>query len=272
MITGANSGIGKATAVGLAKMGATLVMVCRDGNRGEKALAEIKQKSDNDDIHLMLADFASLAQVRQLNSDFRERFSQLHVLINNAGIITQKRTLTEDGFETQFQVNHLAHFLLTNLLLDVLKGSAPSRIINVSSEAHHGVRLNFDNLQTERNYRPSRVYSKTKLANVLFTYELARRLEDTGVTVNCLHPGVIATKLLANYMGMPKPLRFSSNLMGGTPEKGAQTPIYLATSPDVEELTGKYVVNLKQTPSSDESYDETSAKRLWEISEQLTGL
>jgi NAD(P)-dependent dehydrogenase (short-subunit alcohol dehydrogenase family) len=204
MVTGANAGIGKATALGLAKLGAAVVMVCRDRERGEKALCEIQEQSGNEDITLPLADLSSQAKIRQLAADFKAQYSALHVLINNACIIPPERTVTEEGLETQFAVSHLAYFLLTNLLLDILKVSAPARIINVASMLHQFAAINFDDLQSERSYHPSLVYNQTKLANVLFTYELARSLEGTGVTVNCLHPGVTDTKLLHDYA--PRPL------------------------------------------------------------------
>ena len=269
MVTGANAGIGKATALGLAKMGGTVVMVCRSRERGEATLAEIKQESGNASVHLLLADLSSQDDIRRLAAAFNAKVPALHVLINNAGIIPRKRTVTGEGFETQFAVNHLAYFLLTHLLLDILKASAPARIVTVSSQVHHGASIDFDDLQSERTYRPTRVYASTKLANVLFTYELARRLEGTGVTANCLHPGSVATNLLADFL--PTPLRFVTKIVGVSPEKGAQTPLYLATSPEVEEVTGKYFVNQKPAASSKPSYDRDLARRLWQVSEKLTG-
>jgi len=269
MVTGANAGIGKATALGLAKMGGTVVMVCRSRERGEATLAEIKQESGNASVHLLLADLSSQDDIRRLAAAFNAKVPALHVLINNAGIIPRKRTVTGEGFETQFAVNHLAYFLLTHLLLDILKASAPARIVTVSSQVHHGASIDFDDLQSERAYRPTRVYASTKLANVLFTYELARRLEGTGVTANCLHPGSVATNLLADFL--PTPLRFVTKIVGVSPEKGAQTPLYLATSPEVEEVTGKYFVNQKPAASSKPSYDRDLARRLWQVSEKLTG-
>ena len=272
MVTGANAGIGKATALGLANYGASVVMVCRSRERGEAALAEIKEKSSNDSISLLLADLASQASVRQLAEDFKTQHSALHVLINNAGIIPRKRLVTIDGLETQFAVNHLAPFLLTNLLLDVLKSSAPARIVTVSSEMHRGATIDFDDLQSERSYRPTRVYSQTKLANILFTYELARRLEGSNVTANCLHPGGVATNLLADAMGIPRPLKSTTRLMGASPDKGAKTSIFLAASGAVEGVNGKYYVRQKAVQSSEASYDENLAGRLWRVSAELTGL
>ena len=270
MVTGANAGIGRSTALGLVKMGATLVMVCRNRERGEAALAEIKRESGTGAVSLLVVDLSSQAAIRQLAAGFQAQYPALHVLINNAGIITKKRILTADKLETQFAVNHLAYFLLTNLLLDTLKASAPARIVNVSSQAHQGVSIDFDDLQSERSYRRTHVYAWTKLANVLFTYELSRRLEGTQVTANCLHPGLIATNLVGDYV--PRPLRFITKIIGANPEKGAQTPLYLATSPAVEGVTGKYFVDRKAVQSSNASYDTTTASRLWQASAELTGL
>jgi len=270
ILTGANTGIGKATALGLAKMGATVVMVCRSLERGEAAMAEIKRGSGNDSVSLLLADLSSRAAIHRLAADFKAKYPNLHVLINNAGIIPKKRTVAEDGLETQFAVNHVAYFLLTNLLLDQLKASAPSRIINVSSQVHNGASIDFDDLQSERSYSPTRVYGWTKLANVLFTYELAHRLEGTRVTVNCLHPGTVATNMLADYM--PGGLRFLAKMIGVSSEEGAQTSLFLATSPEVEGVSGKYFVNQGAVHSSKASYDKTAARRLWQVSAELTGL
>ncbi|MEE9522441.1 MAG: SDR family oxidoreductase [candidate division NC10 bacterium] len=270
ILTGAHTGSGKATALGLAKMGATVVMVCRSLERGEAAMAEIKRGSGNDSVSLLLADLSSRAAIHRLAADFKAKYPNLHVLINNAGIIPKKRTVAEDGLETQFAVNHVAYFLLTNLLLDQLKASAPSRIINVSSQVHNGASIDFDDLQSERSYSPTRVYGWTKLANVLFTYELAHRLEGTRVTVNCLHPGTVATNMLADYM--PGGLRFLAKMIGVSSEEGAQTSLFLATSPEVEGVSGKYFVNQGAVHSSKASYDKTAARRLWQVSAELTGL
>ncbi|MGD8373199.1 MAG: SDR family oxidoreductase [Syntrophobacterales bacterium] len=272
MVTGANDGIGKATALGLADLGAAVVMVCRSREQGEAALAEIRQKSGNDYVSLLLADLASQDSIRDLAENFKAQPGTLHVLINNAGIISRQRLVTVDGLETQFAVNHLAPFLLTNLLLDVLKSSAPARIVTVASDMHRGANIDFDDLQSERSYGPTQVYSKTKLANVLFTYELARRLQGTKVAANCLHPGMVATKLLADAIGLPRALMSTTRLMGSSPEKGAKTSIYLATSPALEGVSGKYFIKQKAVESSKISYDDSLASRLWKVSAELTGL
>ena len=272
IVTGANGGIGKATVLGLANLGATVVLVCRSRERGEAALAEVKEKSNNDHVSLLIADLSSQGEVRKLAENFKSQHSALHVLINNAGIIPRKREVTVDGLETQFAVNYLAPFLLTNLLLDMLKSNAPARVVTVASDMHRGATIDFGDLQSERAYKPLRVYCRTKLANVLFTKELARRLQGTGVTANCLHPGVVATKLLADAMGMPRTLRPSTRLIGSSPDRGARTSIYLATSPEVEGVSGKYFVRQKAVESSKVSYDENMASQLWRVSAELTRL
>ena len=275
LITGASGGIGKETAVALATLGATVVMVSRDSERGKAALADVRRRSGgSNNVHLMLADLASLQAVRSLASEFQQGHQQLHVLVNNAGALNSKLSLTKDGFETTFGVNHLAHFLLTSLLLDLLKASAPSRIVNVSSSAHTRGAIDFDGLRGERKYAGIAAYSQSKLANVLFSNELARRLEGTGVTANSLHPGVIRSGFGHNNSGIWGALFGVFHAVARpfllTPEQGAQTSIYLASSPDVEGVTGKYFAKSKQTPSSDRSHDTDLAQRLWQVSEELT--
>lgn len=273
MITGANSGIGKATAQGLAELGATVVMVCRDRERGESALTEISQGSGNSSISLLVADLASQKSIRQLAKEFTDTHPKLHVLINNAGVLLTKRTLTEDNIEITFAVNHLAPFLLTNLLLNTLKASAPSRIVTVSSDAHQGAQINFDDLQGEKHYSGFEAYSQSKLANILFTYELAKHLDTPKLTANCLHPGVIRTNLGRHQHSIlfRAGYRFVS-LFFSSPAKGSQTVVYLASSPDVEGVNGKYFFKKKEKKSSAESYDEAAAQKLWEISAKLTGI
>jgi len=203
MVTGANSGIGKATALALAQMGATVVMVCRDRARGEEARSEITTKSRNNAVDLLQADLSSQQSIRQLVEHFQQRYTHLHVLINNAGAAFTGRRETVDGLEMTFAVNYLAPFLLTHLLLDMLKASAPARIVNVSSNSHEAGYIQMDDLQEEKHYRSMRVYGQSKLAVVLFTYELARRLQGTGVTANCLHPGYVATHFGQTVPGPP---------------------------------------------------------------------
>ena len=271
IITGANSGIGKATALGLAKMGAHIVMVCRSEERGLVAQEDIKTQSGNQSIDLLLADLSSQQEIRDLVTEFKQKYSQLHVLINNAGIILPKRTFTVDGIETVFAVNHLAPFLLTNLLLDVLKASAPARIITVSSRTHSG-KIDFDNLQMEKRFSLFKSYGQSKLGNILFTYELARRLDGTGVTANCLHPGGVRTNFGKDLTGIFRIGMIVAGRFLKSPKKGARTSIYLASSPDVEGVTGKYFMAKKEVKSSKISYDESVAKRLWDISAELVKL
>jgi NAD(P)-dependent dehydrogenase (short-subunit alcohol dehydrogenase family) len=271
MVTGANSGIGKATALGLAQMGATVVMVCRDRVRGEAARDEIKAKSGNDAVDMLLADLSSQQSVRELAETFKQRYAQLHILINNAGVFMLSRQETVDGLEKTFAVNCLAPFLLTELLLDVLKASASARIINVSSEAQASGYIRLDDLQSKQHYRPMRVYSQSKLAVVMYTYELARRLTGTGVTANCLHPGFVATNIAQRDLNPP--LRFVVKLifsrMGIRPEEGAKTSLYLASSPDIESVTGRYFVRSVPKKSASVSYDESLQRQLWEACAEL---
>lgn len=269
LVTGANSGIGKVTALEIAKMGAIVVMLCRDPKKGEDALAEIKQISGNESVDLMIADLSSLNSVRQLATDFTAKYNYLHVLINNAGIHLPERMLTVDGYEYMFATNHLGHFLLTNLLLDVIKASAPARIINVSSEAHIFGRFDFDDLNLDKKFNEIQAYGRSKLANILFTYELARRLEGTGVTVNCLHPGAVLTNFPRHSKMVQRAVELAPPGLLISPEVGARTTIYLATSPEVENVTGKYYEHLKAKKSSRRSYDVNLQKKLWEVSEKL---
>jgi NAD(P)-dependent dehydrogenase (short-subunit alcohol dehydrogenase family) len=220
----------------------------------------------------VLCDLSSQASVRTAAAEILDRWPRLHVLVNNAGVLLRKRELSVDGLELQLAVNHLGYFLLTNLLLGALKAGAPSRIVNVSSGAHQGGRIDFEALQSERRYNPIRVYSMTKLANILFTHELARRLEGTGVTANAVHPGVIATRLLANYLDVPMIGGTIARAFGGKPERGAETCIYLAASPAVAGISGGYFVNRQESRSSPASYDEATARKLWDVSARLTGL
>lgn len=272
MVTGANSGIGKETAEKLAEMGASVVMVCRNRERGEKAMVEIKRRSGSDSVELLISDFASLESVRGLAKGFKEKHGMLHVLVNNAGEARMTRSVTGDGFETTFQVDYLSHFLLTNLLLDLLKKSAPSRIVNVSSVAHYSGHLNFDDLQMERGYWVMRAYSQAKLALVLFTYELSRRLNGTGVTANCLHPGAVATNIWGRPMGPFSFLGKATRLFMVSPQRGAETQVYLASSPEVQGVTGNYFDKKREKRSSSDSYNRTLAGKVWDASVAMVGL
>jgi len=272
MVTGANSGIGKETAEWLAELGATVALVCRNRKKGEAAMVEIRERSHSDSVELLHADLASLSSVRDLSKEFMEKHDVLHVLVNNAGVARPMRSVTADGFETTFQVNYLSHFLLTNLLLELLKRSAPSRIVNVSSVSHYGGHMNFDDLQMKNGYRVMKAYSQSKLALVLFTHELSRRLEGTGVTVNSVHPGSVGTNMAGNAMGPFSFLGVIPNLFLMSPREGAEAPVFLASSKEVEGATGKYFDRMHEKDSSAESYDRALAEKLWSVSATMVGL
>jgi NAD(P)-dependent dehydrogenase (short-subunit alcohol dehydrogenase family) len=258
----------------LAQMGATVVMVCRNQVKGVEVQNEIKEKSGNDAVELMLAELSSQEAIRQLAENFQQHYKQLHVLINNAGGVNLSRRKTVDGLEMTFAVNYLAPFLLTNLLLDKLKASAPARIVNVSSESHQSGYIKMDDLELEKGYRLMRAYGQSKLALVLFTYELARRLQGTGVTANCLHPGFVATNIGQNGVGSVgrSIVKLIFSRLGISPEEGAKTSIYLASSPEIEGITGKYFVKSIPVRSAPISYDETLQRQLWEASAKLVNL
>ena len=272
IITGANSGIGKAASLALANMGASVVMVARNKERGEAAKAEIIRESGNSAVDLLLADLSSLESVRQLANEFQKKYPKLHVLINNAGLFNQGRHVTTDGYENTFATNYLAAFLLTNLQLDLLKTSAPSRIINVSSVGHYNGHINFDDLNLERDYGGWKAYGQSKLALVLFTHELAKKLQGTGVTVNAVHPGTVATNIWTRPFGPAGFITALPKLFMASPEKGAETIVYLASSSDAQSLSGEYLEKSKVKKSSEESYDEEIAQRLWDVSAKLTHL
>lgn len=270
VITGATRGIGRATAEGLTALGATLVLICRrpaDGEQVARALAELGRAPP---ATVVSADLSSQRSIRDAAEVVHRRHPRIHVLINNAGVIPRTRETTVDGLEMQFAVNHLAYFLLTTLLVDALAAGAPSRVVNLSSGAHQGGTLDFGDLQSERRYDPVRVYGRVKLANVLFTYELARRVRGDGISVNCLHPGVIATSLLADYMNVPMVGGAIAGTFGASPVEGSDTSLYLAASPAVEGVTGRYFVAQRESRSSPASYDEQLQHRLWEESARLT--
>ena len=272
LVTGANSGIGRAASLALAKKGATVVMVARDKERGEAARSETIRESQNASVDLLLADLSSLESVRQLATEFQRKYSKLHVLINNAGLFNQRRHVTMDGYENTFATNYLAPFLLTNLQLDLLKASAPSRIINVSSVGHYSGHINFDDLNLEKEYGAWKAYGQSKLALVLFTHELAKKLQGTSVTVNAVHPGTVATNIWSRPLGPVGFIMALPKLFMTTPRQGAETIVYLASSPDAKDLNGEYLEKLKVKKSSDESYNEEIAQRLWDVSAKLTGL
>ena len=271
LITGANTGIGKETALDLARRGAKIVMVCRDRERGEAARREIANAGSHA-AELLIADLADLAQVRRLTDEVLERCPSLPLVISNAGVVMPERTTTPDGYEATFAINHLAPFLLLNRLRERIEASTPARIVVVASQVVASGVIAFDDLMTERDYEPLVAYRQSKLANVLFTYELARRLKDTDVTVNCLHPGVIATNLLSDYNGRPRALGMLHRLSHPGPKVGAATSIRLATDPELSGVSGRYFRPEGEAQSSKASYDEDLASRLWKESERLTGL
>ncbi|MBN1210853.1 MAG: SDR family oxidoreductase [Myxococcaceae bacterium] len=272
LVTGATSGIGKATATALAAQGATVVLGCRNREKGEAVKQEISRATGNSSLDLMVADLASIASTKKGAADFLARYPKLHVLVNQAGLYLNERTPTPDGLETMFAVNHLAYFLLTNLLLDALKAGAPARIVNGSGGAEAMGKIHFEDLQLEKKWKPMAALAQSKLGNFLFTYELARRLEGTGVTVNVMHPGGVKTELGKGQGGF---FGFLMRMMGPfmlTPEQGADTLVWLASSPEAEGITGRYFIKRKEAKSSARSQDKELAARLWKVSAELCGL
>jgi NAD(P)-dependent dehydrogenase (short-subunit alcohol dehydrogenase family) len=272
VLTGATNGIGHATALALADMGASLAIVARDRARGEATVAEIRSRTGTPP-DLLIADLSSQASVRKLAAEVLARYPRIDVLVNNAGVMNLKREETADGIEATFAVNHLAYFLLTNLLLDRLKASAPARIVNVASDAHKFVNgLRWDDLGWANGYKSMRVYGQSKLANILFTRELARRLAGTGVTVNAVHPGAVSTGLGKQNGWWAAALIKVLGLFFRTPEQGAATSIHLASSPAVDGVSGRYFANEKEARPSRAAEDDAAARRLWDLSSQMTGL
>src|SRR4028118_716872 len=270
LVTGGTSGIGKATAMALSAMGADVVAVGRDRERGERAAAEIRAQTGGR-VDLALADLSSQAEVRALAEEFKRRYDRLDVLVNNAGLVQSTRTETADGLESTFAINHLAPFLLTNLLLGMLQQSVPSRVVTVSSEAERWGNIDFDDLQSKKNYRGFPVYGMTKLANIMFTYELAERLEGTGVTATCMHPGAVNTRFGTHNRGPMTILFRAFKPFMRTPEQGADTVIWLASSPDVEGVSGRDYSDRQPIEPKKIANDPAARRRLWEESERLTG-
>ena len=272
IVTGGTSGIGEVSARGLAQRGATVVVVGRNPERSARTVDRIKEQTGSPSVEFLLADLSSQTDIRRLVQQFESRYQRLDVLVNNAGALFFRRQLSADGIEMTFAVNYLAPFLLTNLLLDRLRASAPSRIINVSSDAHRRAKIDFDNLQGERSYGGFRAYGQAKLALTLFTYELSRRLKGTGVTVNALHPGFVASRFGLNN---PWPVRLVWRILTRfaiSPEQGAGTSIYLATSPQEEGATGGYYDKTRPVHSSAASYDLDAARKLWDLSAEMSGI
>ena len=273
LVTGATSGIGKVTASVLASRCAEVIVTGRSLEKIENTVQEIKSETGNGAVHGLLADFSDLNQVRDLAGNFKALFSRLDVLVNNAGSFFNTRRETQYGVEKTFLVNHLAPFLLTSLLHDTIQASGEARIVNVSSDAHRYGSINFDDLGFKKSYVGMKAYARSKLANILFSYELVRRLGKSPVVVNALHPGHVATDIWRTEFSFVGPaLKRVMGLFALTPEEGADNTIYMASSPDVEGVTGKYFVKREAAESSPLSYDEELAKRLWEISEELTSI
>jgi NAD(P)-dependent dehydrogenase (short-subunit alcohol dehydrogenase family) len=273
LITGASSGIGLEASVELAKQGATVVMVARDAKKLEAARAAVAERSGSQAVETLLCDFSSQQQVRKLAAEYRARHDRLDLLINNAGLVSDERVVTEDGIELTFAVNHLGYFLLTNLLLDLVVKSTPARIVNVASVGHRSGTLDFDDLGYEKGgYWIMKAYSRSKLANVLFTAELARRLAGKGVTVNCLHPGAVATHIWGKAPWYARPLLAVGKLFMVSPAEGGSRIVYLATSDEVKEVTGKYFERDRPVEVAPLARDTAVAQKLWDVSARLTRL
>ena len=268
LITGGTAGIGKETALGLLRLGAHVVIVGRNPEKTRAVVDELKTKSGNPRVDSMLADLSSMRDVKRLAEEYRRRFAALDVLVNNAGAMNTSRETTVDGYERTFATNHLAYFLLANELLPALEAGAPARIVNVASDAHRNQSLDFDDLQAERRYFSLGVYGRSKLANILFTRELAKRLQGRPITVNCLHPGFVASDFLSKG-GIWTLLQPIANLFAIDETTGAQTSIYLASSPEVEGQSGGYYEKRKPKQPSRAAQDDEAAARLWDVSDQL---
>jgi NAD(P)-dependent dehydrogenase (short-subunit alcohol dehydrogenase family) len=270
LVTGATSGIGKVIATQLARRGSTLLMVARDPELGREVREAIVAATGNEDVHLLVGDLSVQADVRRVAREFGESHERLHVLVNNAGAIIGERRITADGIEMTFALNHLAYFLMTNLLLEVLERSAPARIVSTTSSAHMPGDMDLEDLSYERRYSSFGAYARSKLANIMFTYELARRLEGTGVTANCFHPGFVSTRFGESGTRAFALMNRLVDFVRISPERGADTGIYLATSDEVEGVSGRYFAKRRIRRSSRLSYDEDVQRRLWEASEKLT--
>lgn len=273
LITGANSGIGKETAKALAKKGAIIYMVCRSRKRGEEAKKEIIKETGNKEIHIRLCDLSSIGSIQEYGLKLREELSHIDVLINNAGALFGARQLTLDGLEMTFALNHVGYFLNTHYLLDLVRKGTDKRIINVASVAHKTIsKVNFNDLQSEKKYAQMTVYGLSKLYNIYFTRELARRVKDEGITVNCLHPGVVSTNFgnTANwYMRIAMPLGRKFMISAN---KGASTSVYLASSPNVAGITGEYFDKGKPTPPSKLARNYENARQIWDMTRAITGI
>ena len=272
LITGATSGIGKATALSLAQQGASTLLVSRNKEKGETVRNEFIGKTGNANIQLYIADLSSQKEIQNLALKIKKDHSRIDVLINNAGGIFNTRTTTADGIELTFALNHLAYFLLTNLLLDLLRAAPAARIVSVSSQAHQFGTMDFGDLGYEKGYNPMRSYARSKLANILFTYELAKRMQGSSVVANTLHPGAVRSNFGKELSGIAGFVFKHFDIFMRSPEKGAETVIWLASAAEAEGISGKYFLDKKEIRSSKISYDETIATRLWEVSAEMTGI
>lgn len=270
LITGSTSGIGKETARSLAKRGYRIILHGRDPEKGEKAAKELRSETGSESIDLLLYDLSDFGEVRKLAEKIRESYQNLNVLINNAGIWLSKRRLNGNGIEMTFVVNHLSHFLLTNLLLDRIAKSDHARIVNVSSEVHQNASIDYEDLTGEEGPSGYEAYKQSKLANVLFTFELADRVEGEGIDVNCFHPGAVRSELGRDHRFLKYLWKWFPFFRG--PKEGAETAIYLATSPDVNGVSGKYFVDREESDPSPKAYEENLRQKLWNESVKLTGL
>ncbi len=271
LVTGGSDGIGYAAALELARMDATVLVVGRNAEKTEAAVARIRRETGNPLVSFLLADLSSQREVRRLAAEVKEKAPRLDVLLNNAGAIFLSHETSVDGIEMTFALNHLGYFLLTTLLLDVLEQSAPARIINVSSSSHYSAgNFRLEDLPRPGNGRSYQAYGRSKLCNVLFTYELARRLEGSGVTVNALHPGLVRTRIARNNGVLGRVANFFIGVRGVDATRGAETPVYLASSPEVETVTGKFYIDCRAVASSPLSYETGLTAELWELSERLT--
>lgn len=272
LVTGASRGIGFYVARGLAARGAFVVMVGHHRMRGERASRKINAFIWGNSTKFMLADLSSQAEIRRFTQEFKNQFDHLDVLVNNAGGFFFRRRESVDGIEMTFALNHLNYFMTTLLLTDILLASDSPRIVNVASEAHRRAQMNFDDLQFKERYRGTQAYNQSKLANLLFTYELSRRLADTHATVNAVHPGFVHTHLGKQNKLVRPVMELVHSMFAKSPVKGAETPIYLSASPEVEGVSGEYFIRKESIRSSEESYDTEAAKRLWKISADMCGL
>lgn len=271
LVTGAAAGIGNQTALGLAKLGATVIALARDPKRGQERVDDIRTASGNSNVELLVCDLASQQSIRDAAAEVKKKHTKLHVLINQAGIYSADRKVTVDGLELMFAVNHLAYFHLTVLLMDLLKAGAPSRIINGTGAVEGAGKINFDDLQSEKSFGAFKAVAQSKLGNLLFTMELARRLEGTGVTTTCFHPGGVKTTFAKGEGGVLGFMMFMSRLFGSSVEDAAKIPITLASAPEYEKVSGQYFALLKPATPSERARDPELAKKLWEVSENLTG-